>query len=139
MTFPYPTRVLIVDNDPRNRRRIKRAFTDLGYTNIMEAISGTDAWHKIQDTTYLGVPYELITSQTHLDDTCATELLQQIRQNKATRSVPFIFLLAPADSRSPHSLSPKNISATLYLPININALKDTLATLYQVARQKEAA
>ena len=81
---PGAPSVLIVEDEPRDRRQLIRAFTDAGY-HVEVAATGTQALAQCRQR-----PFDVITLDLLLPDLSGWEVLRAIRGEGPNREVPVI-------------------------------------------------
>ncbi len=60
--FKLTTKFLIVDDFGTMRKIVKKALTDLGYVNAVEAVDGAEAYKFIVEHAEQGAPFEFVIS-----------------------------------------------------------------------------
>lgn len=85
-------KILIVDDKASIRSAMKKIFNALGFTNIVQAIDGEDAWGKINQV--MGQEdepfFDLIVSDLEMPKITGLELLKMIRTAPEIKHTPFI-------------------------------------------------
>ncbi|MFH1139931.1 MAG: response regulator [Pseudomonadota bacterium] len=84
--------VLTVDDSRLIRRNVRSMLTEIKVKNILEAANGEEAI-----TVLKANKVDLIISDWNMPNMNGQELLEFVRKNPATTSVPFIMLTAEGD------------------------------------------
>lgn len=83
--------VLIVDDNPQNVEYLVGGLVSAGF-QVATALDGSEAWEKINQ--YLP---DLVISEIDLPEMDGFQLLNKIRENPNTRSIPLIFLTSRSE------------------------------------------
>jgi two-component system chemotaxis response regulator CheY len=83
-------KILIVDDKSSIREAMRKILEDLGLGNIVEAIDGEDAWHRINQEREKDRGFDLIVSDMEMPKMSGLELLRAVRTGEGTRDTPFI-------------------------------------------------
>jgi CheY-like chemotaxis protein len=128
MTDPSPIRLLVVDDNDANRYAISRSLSKHG-VEVSEASTGCKALqmaHRLPQVMLMDI---------HLPDMTAYEVLERLRAQEDTRTLPVI--LMSAVEPAPHARSMAQalgVHSFLTLPV----LPDDLWIVIQAAVQKRA-
>lgn len=82
-------RILVVDDSATMRRIISQALKDIGFTNIVTAEDGDDAWEIVQ-----GGRVNLVISDHKMPRMTGIELLQKVRDSEEYGDLPFVMVTA---------------------------------------------
>lgn len=110
--------ILIVDDYKTMLRIIRNLLKQLGFNNVDEATDGAAALQKLRDR-----PYQLIISDWNMEPMTGYELLQRVRADESTKSVPFI--MVTAESKTENVIAAKKAGVNNYIvkPFNAGTLK----------------
>jgi two-component system chemotaxis response regulator CheY len=86
--------VLLVDDMRVARMRMVETCRALGFQNIVEAVSGSDAWAKINAE---GLRPGLILVDYNMPDMDGLEFLDLLREHEAFRTTPVLFVTAETE------------------------------------------
>ena len=89
-----PTRILIVDDMESMRQIIKLQLHNAGFTNVVEAKDGQEAYIELAKARKNKAPIELILADWNMPTMNGFELLQAIRNNPEYKNLPFIMITA---------------------------------------------
>lgn len=81
--------VLVVDDFSTMRKIIKNSLQSMGFTKIIEAQDGIDAWEKLQQE-----PVCLIVSDWNMPRMQGIDLLKKVKAEPAFQKIPFIMVTA---------------------------------------------
>jgi len=85
------TKILVVDDDANLAQSISDIFEVMGY-DVQTAHNGLDGWNLVQ----LEIP-DIIVSDIQMPGMNGYELLQAIRNDQTTETMPFVFLTARSE------------------------------------------
>ena len=114
-------KILVVDDYPTMVRIMRKLLKQIGYDDVDDAGNGKDALEKIGAKSY-----GLIISDWNMEPMTGFQLLEKVRAEPATASIPFI--LVTAESKPENILAAKNAGVTGYLikPFNEKLLKERI-------------
>lgn len=119
-------RILVVDDFESVARTLKSQLRQLGFANVDVAMSGVEALEKIK----AGPDYGLVLADWIMPDLTGLQLLQQIRQGKASRDARVIMVTGNTDPKDVAAAKKAGVSGYVVKPYNLAALKQRLeATL----------
>lgn len=127
MPTSTPIKLLVVDDNDANRYALSRLLTKQG-AEVAEANTGTLALQMVQK-----LP-DLVLMDIHLPDMTAYDVLERLRSQRETASLPVI--LMSAVEPAPHARSMAQtlgVHSFLTLPV----LSDDLWIVIQAALQKQ--
>lgn len=126
MRNPLPIRLLVVDDNDANRYALSRTLSKRG-VEISEANTGYKALqmaHRLPD---------VILMDIHLPDMTAYDVLERLRAQGETRSLPVILMSAVEPAPNARSMAQAlGVHSFLTLPV----LSDDLWIVIQAAMQK---
>ncbi|MFN3835750.1 response regulator [Glycocaulis sp.] len=110
--------ILVVDDYKTMIRIIRNLLTQIGFENIDEASDGTEAFEKMKKQ-----KYGLVISDWNMEPMTGYELLQRVRADESTKSVPFI--MVTAESKTENVIAAKKAGVNNYIvkPFNAGTLK----------------
>lgn len=85
------TKILVVDDDANLAKSISDIFEVMGY-DVQTAHNGLEGWRLVQ----LEIP-DIIVSDIQMPGMNGYELLQAVRNDQATETMPFVFLTARSE------------------------------------------
>lgn len=83
--------ILVVDDQPLTRTMIKSILKGLGFATVLQAENGNTAMNRIQSE-----PIDLIICDWNMPLVSGIDVLRMLRNNPATRKLPFLMLTAEA-------------------------------------------
>ena len=116
--------ILIVDDYKTMLRIVRNLLQKIGFTNIDEAMDGTDALEKLR-----GRPYGLVISDWNMQPMTGYELLQNVRADDALKKLPFV--MVTAESKVENVVAARNAGVNNYIikPFSAEVLKAKLKTV----------
>lgn len=100
-------KILVVDDVPSARKVLVRMLNSLGFKDLVEVSSVTEALDAISSK-----PIELIISDVHLKDGMGTDILSKL-QEAGERIAPFIFVTSDMEKET--AVKAINLGAGSYL------------------------
>jgi two-component system chemotaxis response regulator CheY len=110
--------ILVVDDYNTMVRIIRNLLKGLGYENVDDASNGQEALAKIN-----AKQYGLVISDWNMEPMTGFELLQRVRQNPETASVPFIMVTAESKTDNIVAARKAGVSNYIVKPFNAQTLK----------------
>lgn len=89
MPFDTSIKVLVVDDFATMRRIVKGVLKQLGFTNIIEAEDGTNAFKELKKERV-----GLIVSDWNMPNMTGLELLKEVRNDGDLKDIPFLMVTA---------------------------------------------
>lgn len=116
--------VLVVDDYKSMIRIVRGLLNQLGFMNVDEAADGVTALRMIRDKSY-----GLVLSDWNMQPMTGLELLQQVRADTATRSVPFVMVTAEAKAENVVAARQAGVNNYVIKPFTLAVLKQKLTTV----------
>lgn len=112
--------ILIVDDYNTMIRILRNLLRQLGFTNIDEACDGRAALAKLR-----AKDYALVISDTNMAPMSGMELLQRVRSDERTKSLPFVMI---ANDPAEGAAAEGRAGASTYIvkPFTAQSLKSKL-------------
>ena len=123
-------RVLLIDDDPNDLEVLASLIKSM-HMDVFLTRSGTDALTKLEEASYLRVPFELVIVDWRMPRVDGIETVRQIRQN--AKIVPPYIVMASAYDRQEclRQITGLNVSAVLTKPVLPGVLRDTLKATFR--------
>ena len=117
--------VLVVDDYKTMIRIVRGLLEQLGFTNIDTATDGPAALEHIRQK-----DYGLILSDWNMSPMTGFELLQAVRAEPRTKSVPFV--MVTAEAKTENIVAARNAGVNNYIikPFTLAVLKQKLTTVF---------
>ena len=110
--------ILIVD-DYKTMLKIERnLLNQLGFTNVEGALSGEEAWEKMQEK-----PYKLVFSDWNMQPMDGLSFLKKIRESKKFAKMPFIMVTAETKAENIILAKQWRVNNYIVKPFNVATLK----------------
>ena len=122
MSIDLNTKILLVEDSKIALKMEHRALQALGYNNVLLATDGTPAIEILQRETDIG----LIISDWNMPGTSGFELLVWVRQNEATKDIPFIMATARGERKQVDAASDAGVSNFITKPFGPPDLKQII-------------
>lgn len=133
--LPTNAKILVVDDMSTMRKLIKKSLAELGYTDVVEAVDGEDAWTKIGDALKTNKPIQLVLSDWNMPKMKGIDLLHKVRGTSGTKSLPFVLLTAESEKDQVANATKAGVSGYLLKPFT----KAQLAEKIKAATVRQAA
>jgi two-component system, chemotaxis family, chemotaxis protein CheY len=116
--------ILIVDDYKTMLRIIRGLLSQIGFSNVDEAANGAEAMVKLKEKSY-----NLIISDWNMEPMTGLELLQNVRANEKTKTIPFIMVTAESKTENVIAAKQAGVSNYIVKPFNAETLKTKLASV----------
>lgn len=116
--------ILIVDDYKTMLRIVRNLLNKLGFSDIDEATDGTDALTKLRSRRY-----GLIISDWNMQPMTGYELLQKVRANESTKSLPFVMVTAESKVENVIAARKAGVNNYIIKPFSAEVLKAKLKTV----------
>lgn len=129
--FKPTTKFLIVDDFGTMRKIVKKALTDLGYGNSVEAVDGLNAYQLLVEHSKAGEPFDFVISDWNMPNMLGIDLLKKCRAEDPFKTLPF--MLVTAESEQSQILEAAKAGVTDYVikPFSPAMLKSKLENAYK--------
>lgn len=124
--FPANTKFLIIDDFSTMRKIVKKALTDLGFSQITEADDGATAFPMIQEALSKGEGFGCIISDWNMPKMTGLDLLKNCRANAQLKTVPFILVTAESEQKQILEAVQAGVSDYVVKPFTSAILKQKL-------------
>lgn len=129
--FPKETKVLVVDDMMTMRKIVKKCLGDLELKNVTEADDGTTAWKALEEAAAGGAPFQLVVSDWNMPKMKGLDLLKKIRENTATKSIPFIFVTAESEMSQVEEGLKAGANSYILKPFTPENFTEKIASVYK--------
>ena len=113
--------ILIVDDYKTMLRIVRNLLSKLGFTNVDEAMDGTEALDKLRNRTY-----GLIISDWNMQPMTGFELLKQVRGDEQFKSIPFVMVTAESKAENVIAARKEGVNNYIIKPFSAEVLKAKL-------------
>jgi two-component system, chemotaxis family, chemotaxis protein CheY len=124
--------ILLVDDSCAIRSIVRKLLTQLGYTEIDEAVDGSAALEKIRNK-----HFALVISDWNMEPMTGQLLLEQVRASKQFARLPFIMMTAQSSVEKLVQARHAGVSCFINKPFAADALAAKIAQIN--AQQRPAA
>jgi len=127
MAVDHTMPVLVVDDYRTMVRIIRNLLSQIGFSDVDEAMDGTEALQKLRRR-----PYGLIISDWNMEPMSGYELLKEVRQDDRLTCTPFI--MVTAESKAENVVAAKQAGVNNYIvkPFNAATLKSKIDMVFGV-------
>jgi len=116
--------ILIVDDYKTMLRIIRNLLNQLKFTNIHEAMDGSQALGKLRDG-----KFGLVISDWNMEPMTGLQLLREVRADERLKTMPFI--MVTAESKTENVVAAKEAGVNNYIvkPFNAETLKTKIQSV----------
>jgi two-component system chemotaxis response regulator CheY len=117
--------ILVVDDYQTMVRIIRNLLKQVGFENVDDASNGEEALAKIRSK-----DYGLIISDWNMEPMTGFQLLQKVREDQKSCSIPFI--MVTAESKTDNVVAARNAGVSHYIvkPFNATTLKAKIDAVF---------
>lgn len=128
MTADFAMPILVVDDYQTMVRIIRNLLKQIGFENVDDAANGEEALRKIKETRYA-----LIISDWNMEPMTGFQLLQKVREERASANIPFI--MVTAESKTDNVVAARRAGVNHYIvkPFNAATLKAKIDAVFASA------
>ncbi len=116
--------ILIIDDYKTMLRIVRNLLQQLGFTNVDEAMDGSQALSMLRTK-----PYGLVISDWNMEPMTGYQLLQEVRADGKLKDLPFI--MVTAESKTDNVIAAKKAGVSNYIvkPFNAATLKTKMTAV----------
>jgi two-component system chemotaxis response regulator CheY len=118
--------ILVVDDFPTMRRIVRSLLKELGFTNVDEAEDGQDALAKLR-----GGKFEFVVSDWNMPNLDGLEMLKQIREDGALKSLPVLMVTAEAKKENIIAAAQAGANGYVVKPFTAATLEEKLNKIFE--------
>lgn len=123
-------RVLVVDDTAVGRSIVTNMLTELGFTNIVQANDGAEAWELVEKAAPTANPIQFILSDLYMPKMDGASLLYNLRQSDY-RDIPFVFITAESEAAKVRDTASIGASGYLVKPIESDEMLKVMETAWK--------
>lgn len=126
--FDPKTRILIADDMMTMRKIVGKACKEIGFTDLTEAVDGTDAWQKVTEAS---PSFGLIISDWNMPNASGLDLLKRVRSDSRFGKTPFVLVTAESEQSQIVEAAKAGVSNYLIKPFTAASLREKLEQVHQ--------
>jgi two-component system, chemotaxis family, chemotaxis protein CheY len=119
-------KILIVDDFPTMRRIVRSVLKQLGYSNVIEAEDGADAYATLKKTSGI----QFIVSDWNMPNMTGIELLKTVRSDPKFRHLPFLMVTAEADKENIVEAVKSGVNNYIVKPFNSGTMAEKIDKIF---------
>ncbi|WPU66932.1 response regulator [Peredibacter starrii] len=131
--FDPKTKVLVVDDMLTMRKIVTKILRELGFTDIVEAADGLEAWEKTKDGSV-----GLIISDWNMPNCTGLDFLKRVRADQKLGKTPFLLVTAEAEGHQVAEAIKSGVDQYVVKPFSKEGLKAKLELAYKKFQSKAA-
>lgn len=128
MACDFKMPILVVDDYQTMVRIIRNLLKQIGFENVDDASNGEAALQKIREKRYA-----LIISDWNMEPMTGFQLLQKVREDRASADVPFIMVTAESKTDNVVAARLAGVSHYIVKPFNAATLKGKIDAVFGAA------
>ena len=117
--------VLVVEDNTTMRCIVQNLLRQLGFTNISEAVDGTDALIKLREK-----KIDFIISDWNMQPMTGLDLLKQVRADEKLKNIPFIMVTAESKTDNIVIAKQHGVSNYIVKPFSAETLKSKMSSIF---------
>ncbi len=122
-------RVLIVDDNPVDRKILKAHLEGIGLDYIQEAKDGSEADFKNRNAEKMGTPFDLLITDWRMPQKDGLALIKLLRSERSSTRQYVIMLTSVADKASVEQVLDTGVDDFILKPIDPKILKSKVSAL----------
>lgn len=119
-------RLLIAEDSAVDREILKAQLEKLGFFNIQEAYSGSEALHKIDISVKIGKPFHLVITDWRMPERDGLAILKFIRGQRELRDLKVIMLTGVTDQQNVMEALNEGVDDFVLKPVDAEILSKKL-------------
>ncbi len=116
--------ILIVDDYKTMLRIIRNLLKQLDFSNIDEALDGSEALKKLREK-----DYGLVISDWNMEPMTGLQLVREVRSDKKLKKLPFIMVTAESKTENVVAAKEAGVSNYIVKPFNAETLKQKMVSV----------
>jgi two-component system chemotaxis response regulator CheY len=117
--------VLVVDDHRTMRSIVRSQLRQLGFLEVEEASSGTEALAKLSERRY-----GLVLSDWHMEEISGLDLLKAVRSDPHLQHIPFIMVTGESRTENVIAAKKAGVSGYIVAPFDPQMLKAKIETIF---------
>lgn len=122
-------KVMIVEDNPVDRELLKSQLEKMGFENIVEARSGSDAIFKIENTGNSKDAFHILITDWKMPERDGLALIKYLRDAKALQNTKVVMLTSITDEKKVRTAIREGIDDFIVKPIDFDVLTKKLENL----------
>ena len=115
-------KIIVVDDSPTMRRIVVQMLKQIGYSEIVEAADGQEAWKCLQT----GGPFDLVLTDWNMPVMTGLQLTQAIRANQKLAKLPILMLTTRSMKEDIVTAVKAGVNNYVTKPFNPKTLKEKM-------------
>ena len=116
--------ILVVDDYKTMLRIIRNLLKQLDFSNVDDAIDGSEALKKLRDK-----EYGLVISDWNMEPMTGLQLVREVRSDKKLKKLPFIMVTAESKTENVIAAKEAGVSNYIVKPFNAETLKQKMVSV----------
>ena len=129
--FPANTKFLVVDDFKTMRSIVKKTLQNMGFSEIMEAEDGAQAFQLMTQEAAAGKPFQCVVCDWNMPNMSGLELLKKVRVDATYKAVPFVLVTAENEQKQVIEAAKAGVSNYIVKPFTPNDFQAKMAMVYK--------
>ncbi len=129
--FSAETRILIVDDLPSAIELLAAQLRRLGFSDILEAPNGKEAYEILVISKSRGTPIDLIISDWNMPKLDGLDFLKLVRSNTELEQLPFLIVTTSNEKHKVVEAIQSGVTNYIVKPIDEATLKEKLERVWE--------
>ncbi len=134
--FPVNSKILIVDDMTSIRDLVFRELKSQGYSDIIIAKDGLEAWNILCQQYKNGHPVDLVISDWNMPFMQGIELLKKVKETPEFKTMPFVLLTSESEKDQVTEAVLMGVSQYILKPFSPKSLVDKLKSAWTKHQHK---
>lgn len=130
--------ILLVEDTEITLRILAQMLAQLGFTNVVEATDGAQAWDRLQEALQAGNPIGAVLCDWNMPGMSGLDLKRKMHSVPAFEHLPFVLLTSNTDKEHVMEAVRAGIAHYLAKPFPIEALRKKLKEAVDSAKKHAA-
>lgn len=136
--FPLHIKILIADDMPSVRDLVLRELRNLGYSYVISAKDGIEAWNILRAEYDKGAPVQLVISDWNMPFLQGIDLLKKVRATPEMAELPFLLLTSESEKEQVTEAVFLGVSQYILKPFTPKMFEEKLRTAWLKHQKKNA-
>lgn len=137
--FDTKTKFLVVDDFSTMRKVVKKALSEIGYSNVVEAADGQAALDLLKELSTTNEPVQFIISDWTMPRMAGIDLLRRCREAAEFKNLPFILVTAESEEKNIIEAAKAGVSDYVVKPFSAARIKEKIEQVYNKRSAEQVA
>jgi len=129
--FSEKTCILVVDDMMTMRQLVKAQLRAMGFTNVVDADNGENAFKLMMERHKAATPIELVLSDWNMPVMTGIDFLRKVRASAEYKSIPFMLITAEGESSQVMEAVKAGVSNYVVKPFTPAILQEKILAVWK--------